>query len=293
MKMRHFLTAAAIAATATLSAQDLPQASPTGEVEQIVGLTEIEVDYSRPNARDRKIFGELVPFDKVWRTGANKCTTLEIDGPVMVEGQLLKAGKYSVFTIPGMEAWQVIFNSNTELWGEGDRKPEEDVLTVKVKSTIAKEHVETFTIGFSNVMNDKASLDLSWENTRVSIALHADAMDKAMANIKEAVGSDKADYRTFHGSARFLVDRNLMAEQALTWAEQSVKMDTRYWNSYTLALAYAANGRTNEAIMQAETTKKLASEAKAEGYMRMADEKIKEWSGAPKQVKPSTVTPAK
>ncbi len=293
MKMKHFLSAAAIAVTATLSAQDLPQPSPKGEVEQIVGLTKVEVEYNRPNARGRKVFGELVPFDQVWRTGANKCTTIEVDGPIMVEGQLLKPGSYSVFTVPSMDSWQVIFNSNTELWGEGDRKPEEDVLTVKVKATMVKEPVETFTIGFSKVMDDKANMDMSWENTRISIELHADATEKALANIKEAMASDKATFSTYNGSARFLIDRKMKPEQALEWAEKSVKMEARYWNVYTLALAYAANGKPKEAIMQAEVTKKLATEAKADGYVRMADEKIKEWGGAGKQLTPAAVTPAK
>lgn len=261
-----------------------------GEVEQIVGLTEIEVDYSRPSARDRKIFGELVPYDQVWRTGANKCTTIEIDGPVMIEGQLLKPGKYSLFTIPGMEAWRVIFNSNTEVSGD-ERKEEEDVLTVKVMSTMSKTHVETFTISFGNVKDDKATLELSWENTRVSIELHADATEKALANIKEAMGGEKADFRTYNSSARFLVDRKLMPEQALAWAQQSVKMDSRFWNVYTLALAYHANGKTKEAIMQAEECKKLATEAKYDAYVRMADEKITEWSGLRKQVGRDLVVP--
>lgn len=293
MNMKHFLSAAAIAVTATLSAQDLPQPSPKGEVEQIVGLTKVEVEYSRPSARGRKVFGELVPFDNVWRTGANKCTTIEIDGPITVEGQLLKPGKYSVFTVPGMDSWQVIFNSNTELWGEGDRKPEEDVLTVKVKVAMAKEPVETFTIGFSNVMDDKANLEMSWDQTRISIALYADATEKAMENIKKAMGGDKLTFSTYNGSARFLIDRKLDPKQALEWAEKSVMMESRYWNVYTLALAYAANGKNKEAIMQAEITKKLATEAKADGYVRMADEKIKEWSVARKDVGRDMVAPSK
>lgn len=293
MKMKHFLSAAAIAVTATLSAQDLPQPSPRGEVEQIVGLTKVEVEYNRPNARGRKVFGEVVPFDKVWRTGANKCTSIELDGPVMVEGQLLKPGKYSVFTIPGKESWQVIFNSNTELWGEGDRKPEEDVLTVKVKAMEVKEPVETFTIGFSNVTDDKANMDMSWEHTRISIELYADATEKAMDNIKKAMADDKVTFGTYHSSARFLLDRKMKPEQALEWAEKSVKMESRYWNVYTLALAYEANGKTKEAIMQAEVTKKLATEAKADGYVRMAEEKIKELGGARKQLAPAQVAPGK
>lgn len=280
MTMKHFILTAAVLATFSTQAQELPTASPKAEVEQVVGLTKIEVEYNRPSARGRKVFGDLVPFNQVWRTGANLCTTIELDGPIEVEGQKLPAGKYSIFTIPGESAWQVIFNKNTELWGEGDRKEEEDVLTVKVLATQVKQPVETFTIGFGDVKDDKATLDLSWEHMRVSVGLYADATEKALANIKEVIGTEKADFRTFHNSARFLVDRKMMPEQALAWAQQSVKMDARFWNVYTLALACQANGMTKDAIAHAEECKKLATEAKYEAYVKMADERIKEWGGS-------------
>ena len=148
--MKRILSTLLIGAAFAAQAQKLPQPSPPGEVSQIVGLTDVEVKYSRPSAKGRKVFGDLVPYGKVWRTGANQCTTVEFDGRVMVEGQALPAGKYSLFTIPGEDVWMVIFNKNTELWGEGDRKPEEDVLTLKVKP-MNGDLTETFTISFDAV----------------------------------------------------------------------------------------------------------------------------------------------
>jgi len=293
MTMKHFLLTAALLATFSTQAQNLPSASPKGSVSQVVGLTNITVTYNRPSARERRIFGDLVPYGMVWRTGANLCTIIELDGPIMVEGQKLAEGKYSIFTIPGEVAWQVIFNKNTELWGEGDRKEEEDVLTVKVMATEMKQPVETFTIGFGEVKDDKATLDLSWEHMRVSVGLFADATEKAMTNIKEAIGSEKADFRTYHNSARFLIDRNMMPEQALTWAQQSVKMDTRFWNVYTLALACHANGKTKDAIVHAEECKKLAREANYEAYVKMADERLKEWGGTARPVTREMMQPAR
>ena len=290
--MKHFFLATAMLASCALQAQDLPQASPKGVVSQVVGLTNVTIEYSRPSVKGRKVFGDLVPFGQVWRTGANLCTIIKVDGPIMVEGQKLEAGEYSIFTIPGESVWQVIFNKSTELWGEGDRKEEEDVLTVKVPSTQVKYPVETFTISFSDVNDDKATMDLSWENLRASVGLHADATEKALANIKEAMGSEKADFRTYHSSARFLVDRKLMPEQALAWAQQSVKMESRFWNVYTLALALHANGMTKEAVEQAEECKRLATEAKYEAYVTMADEKLKEWGSMPKPVGRDIVVPA-
>lgn len=277
--MKNALLASLFLTASVAVAQDLPQPSPKGHVEQIVGLTKVSVDYSRPSAKGRKIFGDLVPFDKVWRTGANLCTIVEIDGPVQVEGTLLPAGKYSLFTIPREGAWTVIFNSNTELWGEGDRKDSLDVLQVKVAPGKSGDFTETFTIGFDAVSDDKARLDLRWENTVVSINLHADASEKALANIKEALAKPDADFRAYASSARFCVDRKIMAPEALQWAKKSVGMDKKFWNVYTLALAQAQNGNYADAIAAAEESMKLAQEAKYDAYVKMNKERIEEWKG--------------
>ncbi|MEZ4807195.1 MAG: DUF2911 domain-containing protein [Flavobacteriales bacterium] len=265
-------------ASTTLNAQELPQPSPKGEVEQVVGLTKIEVEYSRPSVKGRSIFGDLVPYGSVWRTGANKCTTFENDGPVMIEGQELPAGKYSLFTMPTPDAWMIIFNRNTELWGEGDRKEEEDVLKVKVAPQAA-DFTETFTIEFQNVIGDVARLDLRWEKTRASVNIKTNSTDKALANIKEALAKPDADFRAYASSARFCVDRGVMTKEALAWAQKSVEMDKKFWNIHTLALAQAANGMTKEAISTAQMSMKLAEEAKNEAYMKMNRERIAEWSG--------------
>ena len=277
--MRTTLIAALCALPLISAAQKLPQPSPKGSVEQVVGLTGIEVEYSRPSMKGRKIFGELVPFGEVWRTGANQCTIIELDGPVIVEGQALAEGKYSLFTIPSPDMWVIIFNKNTELWGEGDRKDEEDVLRVKVQPRKLTEPVENFTIGFDAVKDDKAVLTLRWENTAVNVGLEADATEKAMENIKEALGKPDADYRAYHGSARFLVDRNKNLTDALAWAEKSVGMEKKYWNVHTLALAQAANGQFKAAMATAEESMKLAQEAKNEAYVKMNKEKMEAWRG--------------
>jgi hypothetical protein len=275
--MKHFVLSAALLATCSISAQDLPSASPKGEVEQVVGLTKVEVEYNRPSARGRKIFGELVPYDKVWRTGANLNTTIEFAGTVVFGGQKVEAGTYSLFTIPGTDSWTIILNKNIELWGEEDRKEEEDVLQVKVKPT-KSEYTETLTFSFDAVKDDKARLDLRWEEVRVSVDLHADATEQAIKNIEEAVNGEKADFRTFHGSARFLVDRNMEPETALKYASQSVEMERKFWNLHTLALAQAQNGDFKSAIATAEESMKMAEEAKYDAYIKMNKDKIAEWT---------------
>jgi tetratricopeptide (TPR) repeat protein len=274
--MKNLLIPVLAIATLTASAQKLPAPSPLGKVEQLVGLTNISVSYSRPSMKGRKIFGELVPHDKVWRTGANLNTIVEVSGPVMIEGQELAPGQYSLFTIPGPDVWEVIFNKNIELQGEGDRKDEEDVLRVKAKAVKA-ETMETFTILFDNVKDDRAEMQLRWENTLVRIGLHADATEMSMANIREALADPNADFRAFHSSARFLLDRNMMPQEALKYAQKSVELDRKFWNVHTLALAHAANGQYNDAIAAAEESMKMAQDVEYDAYVKLNRDKIAEW----------------
>jgi hypothetical protein len=277
--MRTLLFPAFALASLVISAQDLPQPSPMGKVEQVVGLTTVQVEYARPSMKGRKIFGELVPFGKVWRTGANLNTTIEFNGPVVIEGNKLAGGKYSLFTIPGEGTWTIILNKNTGLWGEGDRKEEEDVLQVKVPVRKG-ETMETLTILFDKVNDDRAEVQIRWENIIVPINIHADATDQAMANIKEALAKPDADFRAYHGSARFLLDRGMMLEEALKYAQKSVELDKKFWNLHTLALLQAKNGRIEEAISTAQESLKMAEEAKYDAYIKMNREKIAEWQGA-------------
>ena len=162
--MKAIVLSLAALVSLAVQAQELPQPSPLGKVDQVVGLTNIHVEYSRPSAKGRTIFGELVPYGEVWRTGANKATLFTTDGTVLVAGEKVEAGNYSLFTIPYDGTWVIILNKNTELWGEGDRKEEEDVLTVKAEA-MKCEDTETFTIEFADVKDDKANLVLRWANT--------------------------------------------------------------------------------------------------------------------------------
>jgi len=274
---RFLLPVAAMAISFSAIAQDLPKASPLGEVEQVIGLTTVDIEYSRPSVRDRQIFGDLVPFDQVWRLGANKNTTIELSGPVEIEGQKLPKGKYSMFAIPHEGAWELIFNKNADLWSESDRKEEEDVLRVKVKSE-PSEFTETLLISFDEVKDDKARLDIRWEKTRVSARIVADATEQAMENIKKAMAEKEVKAGTYASSARFAIDRGMMTKEALGWAQKAVDLDPKFYYLHTLALAQAANGQMKEAIATAEKSMAAAREAKSEAYVKMNAAKIKEWA---------------
>jgi len=273
MTMKAIFFAAAAVCAVAVSAQELPQASPLGEVEQLVGLTKVEVEYSRPSAKGRVIFGDLVPYDKLWRTGANLNTTIEFSEPVKFGDVDVKPGKYSLFTVPGKETWVVHLNSNVELWGEDEFKAEQNVASVKVKP-LTCEHTETLTIDLGNYQNDNADLEIRWEKTRVVIPIVTDATEKAIANIKEAMAKGDMKAGGYGGSARFCLDRNVMTKEALEWAEKCVSMDKKFWHMHTLARAQAANGMTKEAIATAEESMKMAQEAKNEAYVKMNRELI-------------------
>ena len=257
-------------------AQELPAPSPLGMVKQRVGLTDVTVEYSRPNAKGRQIFGDLVPFDQLWRTGANNSTSIEFSSNVKIEGTEVPAGKYYVITMPSESGWQVMLNTNSEISGTDGYNPEQNVAHIKVQPSKC-EFVETLTFTFQDVKDDKARLDLAWENTRVSIWIQADCTDQAVANIKEALAKPDVSYNGYSRSARFCVDRGIMLSDALGWATKSVEMEKKYWNTHTLALAQAANGLYREAIATAEMSMQLAVEAKADGAVKDNKARIEEW----------------
>lgn len=273
---RFFVPMAAFTFAVTAIAQDLPQASPKGEVEQIVGLTKVEVEYSRPSVRGRQIFGDLLPYGSPWRMGANAATTIEFSGPVVFEGTKVETGEYSMFAIPHEGAWEIILNRNPKQWGN-NRDEKEDILHVKAKAE-PTEFTETLTISFDEVKDDKARMDIRWEKTRVSVWIHADATEKSLENIKAALAGKEVGAGSYASSARFVLERGLMTKEALTWAQKAVDMDPRYYWLYTLALAQAANGQYKEAIGTAEKSMAGAKEAKDMAYVKMNEAKIKEWS---------------
>lgn len=259
-------------------AQDLPAPSPKATLQQRIGLTDVTVEYSRPSAKGRKVFGDLVPYGEVWRTGANKATSISFKGNVVVNDQPLEAGVYSLFTVPHEGGtWEVILNKNTELWGAYDRKEEEDVMRFKVA---AKEcpTTETFTIDFANLGQDVADLVIRWEKQEASFRISADATEQGKANIAEAVAKADAGYRPFYSAASFYLDRNIDAKQALVWAQQSVNKEKKYWNLFVLAKAQAANKQYKEASATALEAAKLAAAEKDAGAEKSYGKMAAEWA---------------
>lgn len=249
-----------------------------GKVEQVIGLTNVQVVYSRPSAKGRVVFGDVVPYNTLWRTGANTCTKINFDGPVLIEGKALPAGNYALLSIPGEKTWKVMLNSDTTLRGTDGYDAAKNVAEFTTDAVACADQTETFTIGFDAVKDDHAKLELRWEKTKVSLDIHADAMDKAMANIKVALSAADVKAGTYHSSARFYLDRGIDPVQALTWAKKADSMEQKYWMKHTLALCYAANGNKAEAIATAKQSMAMAETEKDAAYVKLNQGKIDEWS---------------
>lgn len=202
-----------------LAAQQItfPQASPKASITQTVGMTEFTVTYFRPGVKGREIWGGLVPYDKVWRTGANEATVISFNDPVLVEGKKLEAGKYSIFTIPGQSQWTVIFNKNTALWGDYGYKAEEDVLRVTVGSAPG-EMVERMQFVFRDVTDSGAVLELQWEKLRVGVKLEVDTQAKIRAITAQ----------TPLRAASYLFNNNGDLQEALKYVNSSLAIQEGY-----------------------------------------------------------------
>ena len=197
-----------------------PAPSPEGAIKQRVGVTDIEVVYSRPSARGRKIFGGLLPYGDVWRTGANTATKITFSSPVKIGGREVPAGSYALFSIPGESEWTVILNRVTGEWGAYSYNEASDALRVKVPSVALGQAVETFTIDVNDVRTESATLNLIWEKTRVPVKIDVDVVKPVVAQIEAVmVPGAKIDENTYFAAAMFYYDNRLDLNKARTWVE--------------------------------------------------------------------------
>src|SRR5512140_2686978 len=220
----------AVSALPAFAQFQAPFPSPKQNVTQTVGVTDISVSYSRPLVKGRKIWGELVPFDKPWRTGANQATTVTFGDDVTVEGKPLAAGTYSLVTIPGRDEWTVIFNLDTALWFRTDYNQGLDVLRVKVKPVPA-DFRESFEIGFRDVGPDTARLVLAWEKLAVPVSLQVDTKGRTVARAREAVARAKGDdWETPLAVARYCSSEKTHLPEALALADKSIAIKRGFAN---------------------------------------------------------------
>ena len=281
MKQLIFLLAVVLSGTLNPAAAQIrtPQPSPLAKVTQDVGLTKVDLEYSRPSARGRKIFGDLVPFGEMWRTGANASTKITVGDDMMVGTSKLPKGTYALYTTPGQNEWQVIFYKNTTFGGTpGKDFNESDVVArYTAKTTVLKDPVETFTINFNNLRNNGADLDIMWETTKVSIPLTMDTDSKVMADIKAQMAGPSAN--TYYSAARYYYDEKKDMAQALTWLNKSMELGgEKFWMLRLKAQILAEQGNYKAAIEAANRSTELAKADANADYPRMNEKSIAEWT---------------
>lgn len=270
MKKIAFVTALAMFAF-QVYAQDLriPQPSPTQEVKQNFGLSAIELSYSRPGVKGRKIFGDLVPYGKVWRTGANQATTLSFEDDVMIGGTKITAGKYGLLSIPGADEWTFIITKQLDVTNAAAYKQDQDVVRIKVKPEILPFSIETFTLAFSDITSNTINLELLWENVYITLPISADIDTKISTQIKEIMDGDNKPY---YQAAFYYIENNKDLNQAVIWLDKAIAQNPdAFYMYYQKARALAKLGKKAEAKAASEKSKELAIKAKNDDYVTLND----------------------
>ena len=244
-----------------------PQPSSTQTLKQEFGLGSIELSYSRPNMKGRKIFGDLVPFDKVWRTGANNATTLTFTDEVTIGGTKVPAGKYGLLTIPSANEWTVIISKQTDVTSPSAYKQEMDVVRVKTKPMTLPFSFETFGISFENIKDNSCDLMMAWDKTLVSLPITTDVDGKVMKQIETIM---KGDSRPYFAAAAYYANNGKDLNQAIVWYDKAIEQNPKaFWVYYQKASALAKLGKKAEAMTTSAKSMELAKEAKNDDYVSL------------------------
>jgi Protein of unknown function (DUF2911) len=279
MKKIIFIFAMIIANYVSEAQIKTPQPSPKSTITQVVGLTNVEIVYSRPSAKGRDVFNNLVPFGKLWRTGANENTTISFSEDVVIDGKTLPKGKYALYTTPRADNWEIVFYTKTDNWGN----PESwDETKVALKTTVKSEHidrmVESFTIGINNLDNNFAHLELSWEKTIVAVKFEVPTAKTALASINKVLaGPSAGDY---FSAAQYYQQSNGDMAKALEYINKALEMnaDKPFWYTRLKSLVQAKQGDKKGAIETAKISLAAAETAKNQDYVKMNKDSIAEWS---------------
>ena len=254
-----------------------PQASSKANFEETVGLTEIEVEYFRPNKNDRKIFGNLVPYDKIWRTGANNNTTIAFKDDVKIDGQALKAGKYSIYTKPNKDNWEIYFYTESSNWGNPTNWDESKIAAkTSAKVQNLNHPVETFTIALENKTMNTADLTIAWDNVKVSTKIEVPTEEKVMESIKKTM-SGQPTAQDYMAAANYFYRADKDISQAKKWMDEGMKLnkDPQFYQLYSQALIHEKAGNKDSAIKIAQESLEASKKAGNSDYIKLNEDLIK------------------
>ena len=245
-----------------------PAPSPTQTIKQDFALSSVEVSYSRPGVKGRTIFGDLVPYGKVWRTGANQATTITFGEEVSFGGKKVAAGKYGLLTIPGPNEWTVILSRQLNVTSPAAYKQDMDVVRVKAKAAKIPFGVENFLIGFDDIKPGSMSLHLIWDKTVVAVPITADVDEKIMAQIDEVMKDE--NNKAYFPAALYYLDNDKDLNKAIKWFDKAIEQNPKaFYIEYHRARCLAKLGRKQDAIAAAKNSIELAKAAKSDDYIAL------------------------
>lgn len=252
-----------------------PAPSPSQTLKQAFGIGEITVDYSRPSVKGRTVFGDLVPFGKIWRTGANGATKLTFSEDVTLEGNTVAAGTYALYSVPNKDSWDIILYKDLTLGGNvSDFKAENELLRFKVKPSALTYKVETFTIDVANITAKTASIELRWDKTQVAINVATSFDDKVMKSIQASVIDDK---RPYFPAATYYYENDKDLNKALEWTNKAIEQNPKaFYMIHLKAKILLKQKDYKGAIGAAEQSLASSKEAKNDDYIKMNEKLIEE-----------------
>ena len=260
----------------TTKAQSLriPQPSPAQTIKQDFGLGSIEISYSRPSAKGRTVYGDLVPYGDIWRTGANSATTISFSDEVSINGVKIPAGKYGLLTIPGEKEWTLIISKQTNVTSPADYKQDQDLVRVVVQPAVSATPTETFTIQIANIKNTSCDVQLIWEKTIVALVVTTEIDTKVMKQIENTLVKDN---RPYFSGAFYYSENNKDLNQAISWYDKAIEQNPKgYWIYYQKARTLLKMGRKQEALIMSQKSMELAREEKDDTYVRHNEKLQKE-----------------
>lgn len=275
MKRLLFLAVASFIILSTEAQQlNTPQPSPTATIKQNFALSNIEISYSRPGVKGRKVFGDLVPYGKVWRTGANNATTITFGEEVTIGGKKVPAGKYGLLTIPGESEWTFIISKQTNVTSPADYKQDQDVVRVTAKPGTMSFSIETMMISIDNITSNSCSIGLGWDKTWVSFEVKADVESKVMAQIKNIMEGDNKPY---FNAAMYYIDNGKDLNKAVEWLDKAYAQNPEaFWVLYQKARAQSMLGKKSEALATSNKSIEIAKKAKNDDYVALNEKLQKE-----------------
>ncbi len=277
MKKLTILICAVLLSFSAHSQLQVPQPSPASQLNQTVGLTEVTVKYSRPSMRGRTIMGNLVPYDKIWRTGANARTAISFSDDIVFGGTEVKAGTYAIFTKPGASSWEIYLHDIENGFGTPQEMEESKVVAKATSEAyMMPEDVQTFTITLDNLHNNGATLGLMWEKTYVGVPFEVPTKAKANSSIETVfAGPTGNDY---FAAANYYYSEKMDLQKAKEWIDKAVASnDKAFWMSRQQSLIYAALGDKQGAIKAAKKSLEVAEAAGNADYVKMNKDSLKEW----------------